>query len=725
MRLGQHAVTLALVAAAGAVGVYLYVVDRGSITTSEAEQRKRDWLPAFRREQVSRVEVERGAERYTLARRDADAGEAPFHLLVAGRDEPADLPAVERLLGALEAARPERRVEAGLDRAGAGLAAPRLRLTLTMGKVVYRLAVGGAAPTPAGAAYGELDASGVVVVARDLAAQLDLAADAYRARSLVPYPPSELAAFALDGPGGARRFSRAAWGGWKLEGPELRVDRDAFDRVLTAFADLRADSFLPDGDADAALAKDHVTLRVEPRDAGRPRAAFDVGGACPGHPDAVVAIRREPSRVSACVPKGALAALATPAEALLDAHAFTLHADEIDEVKIVEGARSLELARHGTAWHLRAPAEAQVDGEAGTAVAKALHELASERAPTRGDAAALGLVPPRALVTLTRSGEDPAHPSATETLELGAEREGVVWARRVADGALLALPSEAARELAPTTTALRSRKVCDEKPGDVRAVSVELDGARQTLARSATGQWTMSLPAGFAPDPGLAGDLADALASLAAERWVADADDGSFGLASPRGTLTLELAAADGGVARTLRVVIGGAATGGAYARRDGDAAVFVLPSAVLRRATRLAIDRSYLWLDPAELDLLRATAGARSRELVRRAGALDARTPAARGPWVEALRSKLGELRAEGVVHLGATRANEGLATPRLVLLAERHAPPPGVPARVRIAFGAGDTWEGTRVVYARRDDLDATFVVAESAFRTLLDAL
>jgi hypothetical protein len=82
-----------------------------------------------------------------------------------------------------------------------------------------------------------------------------------------------------------------------------------------------------------------------------------------------------------------------------------------------------------------------------------------------------------------------------------------------------------------------------------------------------------------------------------------------------------------------------------------------------------------------------------------------------------------LAEARAEGVVHLGAPRKEEGFDHPRLVLTVRSVPPPPAEPREIRITVGRGDVWRDNNVFYVRRAGVDATFAMAQSKLRPLLD--
>lgn len=727
MRLRDHAVTLAIVAAAVAVGVKVFVVDRDTVTTAESARRKRNLLEAFRKSALTRIEIEKNGAKLALELRGDDAGEGMWWLRAGERDELADQSAVERLTGSLEFASYDRKLGADFDRAAAGLDRPALRMTVVMGRLSYTLAFGAAAPAPAGARYAALNDGTIVVVPRDVVAELDQGEGAFRTRTLVPYFSPDLARIEIEGEGGTRKLARGAFGGFAVEGePAARVDRDVFDRVLEAFSGVRAEAstFLAADEAERALAAPRVKLTLVPSDASRPRGVVEVGGACPSRADAVVAIRREPSLAAACVPKGVMAALATPAEALRDLHAVTLHPDEIQAIEIVAGDSRLDLARREAVWRLRAPTSADVDGEAGNALARAIAELAGARLVASTDLAALGLAPPAGTLRVERVGtseHDGGAPS-DEVVDVGRRVGDVVHLRRRQDGAVLEVSAEAARVLAPSAVALRARKLPPVAEAAIRGVVLAVGDVRQVARRSDVGRWTLDAPRGYPVDLGVVGDAASTLATLAVERWVAESDDGSFGLAAPRARLELSWETADAGLA-TRTLVVGSPTEGGAYARIDGDPGVFVVGKAAVRRCSALAVDRSSTMFGRDEVVRVRLRAGAATVELAKSGDSLRVvRGPSSIGPTqIEAVRDALAESRAEAAVHLGPSRKEDGLDVPRLVVELELE----GASGRstAKIAIGAGDVFDGTSTFYVRRDGVDATFAVAQSKLRPLLD--
>ena len=749
--LRRHATTLVLVALAAALAVVLFVLDRGAVSTDEASARARNLFPAWRPDDITELTVEAAGREARLARTLAQGG-APgeWSVTVDGVTYPADPQTVDDYLGKLRYAVHERRVAAGsVDRAAAGLDAPALSVGVTMGPLAYRLALGGGAATPPGARYAEIGGE-VIVVSAQLAASLEIGVDRFRSRTFLPYFSSDLSAIALEGAGGERRRARGAWGGGRGAGGRFdeggpsggrRVAAAAMDRLLGALGLMEAESFLSDADADRAAAK-RVTLTLVPKDAGQKRAVIELGGACPASVDQVVAIRREPTRASACVPKGVLESLSVPAGDLADARLLGAPLDEVTELKITALGRSLELARAASSWHLRAPADRDVPADLGRDLVEGLLGIEA-RGFVEGDPVELGLASPRATLRLVSAiAAGPAgggEAERVEILELGAEKGDVAYVRRKEDGAVLEIPRERARELTPTELSLRSRKVIDEPLKRFRSLRLTRGAEVQSLERTDTGAWRLLEPKGegLRADIGLASDLAAALGDLSAERWVADEDDGGFGLASPRLVLEAEIgddpedrpADAAAPERRKVRVRVGGPADRGSFAALDGDPAVFVVPQRLELIADRLLLDRGVLMVEPGRIARVTLTApgaaGAkrlvveRSGQALRIQGASPDDPTAARR--AAAVRDTLADLLAEGATSVGAPKKHEGLDKPTLEVSIELT----GGERPLRFRFGAGDALRATSICYARRDGVDATYAVAQAKVRALLDAM
>jgi hypothetical protein len=707
------ATSVALVALAAATAAYAYFVDRGAVSDSDREGRRTDVFPSFRVADVTRLEVDHAGEPLVLER-DADAGGAATWTMASPRSEPADPAAVDMLLRELELARRLR--EVGVNDA-AGLDAPRASGTIKVGTLTYRFALGADAPRPEGAAYMRIDGEGTFVIGRSLKVQLLRGADAYRQRTLLAYGASGIARLEVR-PASGESFALDREGTtFRVAGRGLRASRAAVDRLMTALANGRVETFIDDAAADRATASPAFTIAVTPREAGKDRVELRVGGPCPGQPEDVVLVRTAPTRVSACAARALVEALAATTGAdLVDTSPFFAHADEMEELRVEpvgrEGPR-VDAARRGTGWHERAPVDRDLTSdETDSANALAL-ALAEARGTDVHRAGPDEHFEPRARVTVVRTGG-----GATEAVELAlAGPDGTALVRRADDGALLRVTRAVARRFAPHPVALRARSLW-QTPFDAGSVVALEDTCGPTAQRIELRDhtWMLRAPAGLPADAVSVADLVGTVAHAKADAWLAEADDGGFGFDGAGACtvmLTLDANAGSSGDAggRRVAIVFGAAGDGGFYARTLDDSAVFVASSGLRDVLAHPAIDRSRFRLD----------GGAGSAVAVVHDGV---RHPVSADAGDDALAAAMAGLYAQAALHAGPASPDEGLAHPTLEIVATTR-PDGGAPVDMRITIGAPTEVDGAPGYFARAAGLDATFIVPRARIAAILDAL
>jgi hypothetical protein len=433
MTVRRAATPVALIMLAVAALCFAYVFDRGRATqdASGEASRRRDVLPGLDAAATSRIELSHGDERLVLERAP-DAGGSAWTML-SPRHEQADPAVVDALLAELGLAIKLRDVPAS---SAVGLDAPRVRGEVQSGRVTYRFALGAPAPVPDGASYMQVEGEGTFVVGSALTKELLRGADAYRDRVLVPIGASDAQRLEVRVAGGAGfTLARTGSSTFRVDGGP-RASRESVARIFTALADVRADRFVSDSDADRALADatDGLNVTLEARGAAGPRVELRAGGRCPGVPEDTVVVRTRPDRRAACVPGKALAPLREQSVAAVDARALVSRADEVEELRLerLQGDHfTLDVARRGRSWHQRAPADRDLSGPDADAVDAAVERLASLRAKE-------GVAPPvvnGSLVARARA-RIVAVDGTTETLEWGAsDARGVTVLRRDDDGA--------------------------------------------------------------------------------------------------------------------------------------------------------------------------------------------------------------------------------------------------------------------------------------------------
>lgn len=744
MKVAKHAATLALTALALGAGAFVLVMDRDRVTTTEAETRKKNLFEAYRPDDITELTITASGKTARLLRAPLDdAGQRAWQVEIDGARYPADEHAADVLVSALDMGTTERWVaKDAVDMRGFGLDPGRIAVTVAMGRLTLRLRVGGPAPTPEGSRYAEIEGRGVAVINRELAAALDTDPTTLRSRALLPYAESDVADLQILEQGGpTRRFTRidsagsGRGAGFRLEGPppqgNARVDAAAMEKLWGALGALQADAYLDQAVGEKALAR-RATVQMALRDATKGRVVLELGGPCPGHPDDVVAVRIEPDRAAACVSAGLVDDLLAPPGALLDRHLVGASVDQVTEVKIEAPGRTVELARQGPQWHLRSPEDRSVDADAGRAFLEALLAVEGDSfAPRELPGAPRTRVRVISLVPTTSASTD-GDAERVEALEIFPEQGDFVPVRRVEDGAVLLIPRDKASTLLPDVASLRSRKLFDEPLASVRALRVEAGARVQRFTRDDQGAFTLQEPRGdgLVADGALASELASALGSLSVDRWIG-ADTGAYGLDKPRLILEAQLEGdKDGGAPRTIRVALGAPAGAGSFARAGDDPAVFIAPATLEEAASRWLLDRTTTAIAPETIARATLTGEAGKRLIVEKIGdALRvAGVPAdpVSSARAATIRDALADLTAEGAVSIGPAEKAQGFDKPRLDVLVERA----GVGTRdkippVRLRFGAEDTFQGSRVVYVRRDGVAATWAVAQGRARALFEAL
>ncbi|MRG91783.1 DUF4340 domain-containing protein [Polyangium spumosum] len=744
----KHATTIVLCALAIGAGAYVFVVDRGSVTTEEAEQRKKNVLLAWRPDEITELTFEQGGSSAKLTRTPPDAlGQRFWEVTIGGERFPAEAQIVDQLLGTLEFATHERILAPdSVDHAALGLDAPRARIVVVTPGRSSTLAIGGPAPTPAGAAVVEVhegDRASFQVITKELVTALVIDPSSLRSKDLLPYPTSDVTRFEIENPSGKYHLARGPNGdALKLDGPAKeagrRASRAATDELLDTLSRLRAEAFLSD-EAARRASTPAATLTLIPKDEAKPKGTLVLGGACPDKPDLVVALQTAPARAAACVSKGFLDALSRPESAFVDHAAFFATIDEVHEITLTAGDRRIDLARKGTGFHQRAPEDREIEGDTGRVFLESILALRASDFLTTGDRASLGLDPPqgkvRVVSVLPSRSPDGGDDDRVEELLVGKPQGEIVPVLRSYDGAVLALPADRARALFPSKITLRSPTVIDAPETSLRALRITEGDRVQQLERTAEGSFALEEPRGknLAADLGFGTELATALLPLRVERFVAERDDGSFGLASPRLVIEADLSAGGDAGARTVRLLIGAPTTGGSFARLDGDDAVFVIDPKIESAAGKWLLDRSIFTFDVAEIVKVTVTPSDRRKPplVLERAGdTLRIQGDAAATTKAAAIRDALADLVPEAAVSVGPPRKEEGLDPPAVVITIERRGHDPDAPATVdpertlRISLGAGDAYRGTNVTYARRDGVGATYAIAQAKTRIFLDA-
>jgi hypothetical protein len=676
-----------MVALAAALGLWLWL-DRDRVTEGERKRRENSVFVAWRREELTEVTIAHEGETLTLVR---DASAKSTWRMTSPRAERVDPAAVERLLGVLEFATVARKASEG---GGLGLDTPRATGTLRMGGLVVVFALGGPSPRPDGSSYLRVDDHAPIVVGKELVESLLTPSDVYRDRTVVPYLATELARFEVRHPNGGFALERVDERSFRIAATSTLASRAAVERMWASLAEMRAEAFPKDVDVERLTARPALTITMRPKDEKLPPAELVVGEACPGHPADVLVLQKAPSRVAACAPKDVVTALLVNEDALVERRLFSLRMDEIEELRLerlvpdagASGAPAiLELARKGPGFHERSPVDRDLPADEADAASELITRVAASEAERVSRAATPFVAVARARV---RAAEH------EEIVELGAiDARGRALLRRVTDDARLEVDAAVARRLVPRETTLRPRRMIVAETR--RATRVVLRcGVAQELVDKGEGLRLVA-PPGYETD-GAITQLVDAVLRGALDAWVADADDGTFGLA--KDGCHVVIAFEDGNA--PLTVWFGAEGEGGVYGRVESRSGIFVAPRALRELAGRIYVSRGSLRVGSALVENVRVLLAGKPLPPPREPGAL---------------RAAVAGLTAERVESLGKARL---AAVPELVL--EITSNDSGPPRRIACGPEVSVNKGSTRLCEV--SDVAATFIVDASRLAPFL---
>ncbi len=691
-----------------------------SVTTGDAEGREQNLLPVFRVDDVTHLELSQNNQKIVLDRAAAgDAGSAAFEL-VSPVKELADAATVDKFLNGLSSAKALRPVAEGLAQAALGLDSPGANgIVVTTEKSSYELRLGGPAPAPEGARYVTVTRKGTAtktfLVSKSVAEDLQLDLDAFRLRSIVSVSEAEVTRISIESPQLSLILTHGPGKTFMVEGqPKRRADRDTVASLFFQLGRLSATRFLSSAEAEAAVGVHPAHFELEIRGSKSP-VRFDVGGTCPGDATQLAIVRRAPDTRGACVSRELDATLNSKRDAFFDQHAFSMHVDEVEELAMASGENRFRLVRKGTSFVLHAKTDADVELEPGNQRIGDVLEARGEPVEN-AKLSELGLEPGKTAVTLRSAGANEAE-VAEEVVRVGnKDSDGNLLLYREQDAVTLKIPRDQARAFALDSTLLYSRKLTEFGPSSFISADIVHGSQHELLRRDAHDALQLESPKGFEPDGGLSADVIQTLGALNAERFVADSDDGSFGLSHP--TLTVQFAfktETNPKLEHTLR--IGDETALGVYATLDQNGPVFVLPRTALDTLDTLLVNRSVFSSEPESLAAFALEANGRTLRFERHGEHFEP-MPAGSFPddRMSDLLEALGSLRAEAALHIGPPEPAEGLSKPSLLL---RISPKTAAPQSV--TFGAGDSWRGSSVFYMRVAGVNATFVIAQSKVRAL----
>ncbi len=720
-RIQRTTILLAVVAVALAAFIGLY--ERGTLSSGELAERRGRLLPRFVRNRVDKVVIDRAEGRIVLERERQEEDEVGEWNLVEPMAWPADMDAVDTLLGALEWASARRTLEGidEADRARFGFDDPRLTASFTAADQEVPLTFGGEDATQSGLYLTLDDPETAYVVGQDLLEALDHDADHFRDRELLArFGTSTVNVVEIEDGGGRRRVVRQD-DRFHLEepvtgfasGPKVReLLHDLGGLTATRFVD-ESPRDLSQYGLDAPSRTVHLEREALPDQKGSLDIRF--GALCEGE-EGEVYVRVDEGPV---VCAAEVEALAAPAEELRESRLVTTDETELERLTIEQDGKTLVLSRDPDemSFTLTGAGDEPIDVDE-EALAEFMRELRSVRATGYQE----GTPPSSPWLILSFVGSDD---EVVEEVRVGRPSATGLVAQRGDEPVLVTLAPEAAQVLTIGTLRFRSRRLVEEDGDEATLLDVTKD-VRQTMERDDL-SWRMSAPFVAAAERPVVRDAVREVASLEAVRFVSESATAAQGLGRIRATVRFETGAGDeehaheeeGGdepdrpELRNVTLEIGADTDDGAFARLEGDPAVFVVTHAVVDALSADFVSRSVL---ATELDQMAGIT-------IEREG-LSATLSKEDDGWhtadggiadrerTRALADAVALLRITEVAAYGAPQPAFGLSAPRVRVTVRRRASA-APPESYTVAIGAEAPGEAAPRTYVRREDLAATFLV------------
>ncbi|MBI2897329.1 MAG: DUF4340 domain-containing protein [Deltaproteobacteria bacterium] len=733
--------TLILLAAVAALGAYIYFVESEGPTTSELSERKENVFARFDRDSVDRISLTREGKTVDLEKKD---GKWRVVRPVRAR---ADDGAVDGLLSAIEFSSRDRTINAkgARKRSEFGLKAPRVRGSFRSRGTVHRFQVGAEDSTGEGIYLAVDDEPAVYVVGKDFYDSVAKELSDLRDKRVAEVRLSKVKSLAIRGGERDVRLRKSS-GGWNLEAPFTgRASRSKVEDVLRAVENLRAERFVADGARDLGsygLDPAWRTLRLE-IEGGSP-VTLGIGAPCgdEGAQESSDSGKRhvtlEGSRSVVCAASGLYASISRDPAELRDKRLVSTRDEDVAAVVLEGRGSKVRIKRHEGGFRLVEPQEAPADTDAVKRLLSELRSLEATEFLPAGDLGARGLDPAGITVTVERDDG-----GGKEVVRLGSRDGETAFARRGDEEQVLRIPARALELAAVDALRFRPRRIVNDDVLDAVAMRAEAGGVRQELKKT-EGVWRLERPIALRADSLTTRDVARRVAELTAERWVADRDDGSHGLSTPRLRLWVKFEGqgdeeepeedeADGGELparptarlREYTLVVGSATDGGYFARLEGPGggdAVFVVAASVVEDAERPLADRNLFQIDETDIARMTVERVAGRVELTRSGEGWKKGSAEMPRDEITPLLDKLASVRAMKAVGFGAAPANAALGSPAIRVSIHRAEHEEGEPDDVTIAIGATSGAGADAGYYARRADVDATFIIPKEIVDTLL---
>ena len=723
--MSNKTVAVILIVAISLVG-FIFFFEQDTMTTSERMERKGRVFAKFKKDAISRLELKGVSDQSVVVEKVSDPKDPEEKWRIKSpKTFDADEGEIREILSALDFLLIDRAVKGAdnIDDERFALKTPRIEGSYVQRGETVSFKIGADADQGEKVYLWVSEVPDTVyAVSSDIVDSLDKDLDALRSKKLVPRTFTDITAVALDRPGGKVSMKKVDEK-WQVETDSVWIAgaADQARELVRLVEDLKAERFIADDVKEEDLSKwglasPAFTLRLE-SGKGEPVSVF-AGKACDGKEgQRYVTVAK--SGTVACVNDDFTIIGERPLSRFQETRPVTDSADDIEKIEIARRGEVLAMAQKEGKWET-VDKSISIDAAAIEEMLKALTDTRATAIEV-GAAATSGLKGDKTEVTLALADE-----MGTRTLFIYPGNAETVKLRRGDENAVLTVPMSVGEKVVPSLLAFRSRTLLDGNGEDVEKLVVK--GPTSQTVEKTDGVWRITAPIDIGADSGAVRKLADLMAGLRVEQFVAEKATAEHGLQSPFAVIEAVLVKAhdhehhsdtetkgdDETSPPSKKVVLeigGETPEGKRYARLKGDPVVFIVGDDFEYAIRNPLIARDVLQIDETAAEKVSISDQTISRSFSRENGVWSSDDKA---PFNEAalkqIVADLGGLKAATAAYFGAPGPE--FKTPLITIAVQGNADGKSD----TLYIGEQRDKEKDVGYPARKDGVDATMVVPGS---------
>lgn len=537
---------IGILVVAAALTAFIFFFERGSLSTSELNERRSRVFTEYKRERIDQISLKHisGGEvtlEKTVSAKDPDGQWS----IVKPKALKADQTEVSALLSSLDYLLADRGVaaEKNLEDSRFGFDAPRIKGSFSLLGKVTTFEIGADAEGEKVYIHTSQAKDTIFAVNEDILTSLDKSVNDLRAKRLVQddLNAADVVEVKLKRTLGELSFSKRD-DDWRVSAGEKEVlaDRMRISELINTAGDLSAEQFIADDVKPDALSKYGLSAPAVEITASRKDkepVAIRLGAPCKDNPALRYATVVSSGTV-ACVKDDVSPLAERPLLRFEETRLSNAALEDIKEIQLTKGDKSLSMERKDASWTIK-DGDIKLDKDT---VNELLSELTEKSRAVRIDtdeAVLSALSKPQGTVTLLTEDDKEF------VLELFGKEEEQLKVRRKGEDALLRVPATIDTLLTTNSLTYRVRTI-DVENADF-ANRIEITGRTAQTVEKKDGLWRLTSPVAAAADMGAARRLAELTSQIKAERFVAPVAKAEHGFDRPFAVIKTRFSSHHGG----------------------------------------------------------------------------------------------------------------------------------------------------------------------------------